>query len=111
MSLICENEKALGKQGLVITTEQTKAQRDITEDYQSFSEVAIICSQSGRNKLANTMLRVTKSRQQLGIRLSINGRDGRSECLLTSVGQIDDLMFRLTKLKNDVFIKSIEVTK
>lgn len=102
------NEKALREQGSsVLPTTPTKALKEVVGDYQSFSEVAISCLQFVEHEPFQASLRVAPTKRQcIGLRVSINGRDGRAACFLTNEQQVDDLIMRLTKLKIDTFGKS-----
>lgn len=98
------NEKTLRKQGLsTLTKKPTTGFKQVQGDYQRFGDVAIICSQKLEGAVIVASLRVARTRQCQGVRLGINGRESRAECFLTSAGQIDDLIERLTILKAQEF--------
>jgi len=100
------NEKALRAPGLPARpTIPPKPLAEVVGDYQSFSDVAIDCLQFVERKPVTAHFRVGRTRQCIGLRLVISGRDGHSECFLTNAQQIDDLIGRLAKLKIDAFGK------
>lgn len=103
------NEKALREQGqtLQLKTPTKALGKEVSGDYQAFENVAINCMQFVNQQPAHAFLRVAKSRQQHGVRLSINGRGGRAECVLSNVEQVDDLIYRLEKFKGDMLSKGI----
>jgi len=106
------NEKALREQGSILPTTPTKAFEEVVGDYQSFSEVAISCLQFVDQKPMHASLRVAAAeRYGAALRVSINGRDGRAVCFLTKGEQVDDLIFRLQKLRGDLFGKCLEVVE
>jgi len=106
------NEKALLEQGSVLPTTPTKALKVVEGDYQPFSGIAISCLQFIEHEPCSASLRVSAAKRHgTGLRVSINGRDGRAACFLTNAQQIDELVMRLEKLKVDMFGKSVGVVK
>lgn len=99
------NEKALLEQGSVLAPKTpTKAQLDtVVGDYQPFKDVAIDCLQYLGQTPRNAFLRAgLAQRYGEGIKLSISGREGRAECFLTEVQQVDDLIYRLAELRKSL---------
>ena len=112
MLLPSGNEKALREQGSTLPTTPTKALEEVVGDYQPFSELAIACLQFVDHEPMHASLRVAPAKRYgAALRVSINGRDGRAACFLTNAQQIDDLIERLEKLKEDTFGKNLEVVK
>ncbi|MDN2661823.1 hypothetical protein OW492_00360 [Psychromonas sp. 14N.309.X.WAT.B.A12] len=97
-----KNDKALLEQGLVLQPKApTKAQKEVIQgDYQAFNEVAILCFQLINREPRQAHLRVnTCDRYGKSIRLSVNGRGGRTDCHLTTTSEVDQLIERLTQLR------------
>lgn len=98
------NEKALREQGSsTLPTTPTKALEGVTGDYQAFDNVAIECSQTVDHLPVRASLRVRKAKRDHGVSISINGRDGRANCLIENEVAIDELIERLQLIKNDLF--------
>lgn len=94
------HEKALRKQGSsILSTTPTKALQEVEGDYTRFSDIAIGCMQFVKREPVEAFLRVGKTRQCEGLRLSINGRGGGAECFFTCAEQVDALIERLEVLK------------
>ena len=108
-----EKNKALREQGLTtIAKAPTKAQGEVVfGEYQRFNQVAIRAVQFVDQHPVTASCRVMRSHRVNGVRVAINGRDGRAECFLISEGQIDELVDRLTSLKTELFGKKLGEVK
>jgi len=96
----CGYEKALRKQGSpTLAKTPTSVAKEVVGDYTRWADIAIGCVQFVDGEPVNASLRFGLTRQCEGLRASIGGRDGRAECFLMSLKQVDEVIERLEILK------------